>query len=126
MKMTSKRLQKVDGSGQTTETIFTTESPKQAEETNRLVSLCRRLGYPFGNGLEDTLEPVRLDAPKELAPEEEISDGSNGFGRFGPVHHLLQNFVARRQRAAHDLQHTATVQLLEHFVRGQHGLRMLF
>src|SRR6266550_4071215 len=102
MKVTSKRLQEVDGSSQTTKTILISESPKQVEEANRLASLCRCLGYPFGNGLENTLEPFRLDAAKNLAPEEKIPDGSNGFGSFSAVHYLLQKFVARRQGAAHD------------------------
>src|SRR5260370_365885 len=69
---------------------------------------------------------ARVDAPKNAGANEKISDGSNSFGRSDIVHYLLQNVVARRQGATHDLQHTATVQLLEHFVRRQHGFSVLF
>src|SRR5713101_486405 len=116
MEVTSKGLQEVNGGGETAKTIFVSETPKHTEHAHRLVSLRCCLGYPFGNCLEKTFEPIRINASKNLAPEEEIPDGSNGFGRFGAVHHLLQNLVARRQGAAHNLQHTAIVQLLEHFV----------
>ena len=91
-------------------TIIATEPPKQAEEANRLFSLCCRLGYSFRNGLEDSLGPVRLNASKNAAPKEEIPNGSNGFGRSGIVDYLLRNFVARRQGTAHNLQHAAVVQ----------------
>src|SRR6266852_4855318 len=116
MEMASKGLQEIYGCGQTAQTVFAGEAPKQAEEPDRLFLLCGRLGDSFGNRLEDILEPFRLDAAENLAPEEEISDGTNGFGRSGIVDDLLQNLVARRQGAAHDLQHTAIVQLLQHFI----------
>ena len=56
--MTSKGLQEFSGSSQTAETTFAAESPKQAEEVNRLISLRRCLGYSFGNCLEDTLDNI--------------------------------------------------------------------
>src|ERR1700694_4387657 len=113
MEMTSKGLQKIYGCGQTAQTVLTCETRKQAEKADRLFSLGACLGDTFGNCLEDSLEPFRLDAPKNLAPKQEIPDGANGFGRSGIVDHLLQNFVTRRQGATHDLQHTAVVQFLE-------------
>src|SRR3981081_1543440 len=124
--MASKGLQEIYGCGQTAETIFAAETPKQTEEADRLFSLRCRLGDSFGNCLEDSLEPFRLDAPKNLAPKQEIPDGANGFGRSGIVDYLLQNLVARRQGATHDLQHTAVVQFVEDFVRGQDSFSMFF
>ena len=107
--MASKGLQEIYGCGQTAKTIFIEETPKYAEDADGLVSLCRCLGYPLGNCLEDALEPFRLDAPQNLPPEEEIPDGANGFGSSHIVDHLLQNFVTRRQGATCDFQHTAIV-----------------
>src|SRR5216683_6509890 len=124
--MTSKGLQEVNGCSQTAETIFADGAPKQLEKPDRLISLRRRLGDSFWNGLEDSLEPLRLDAPKNAAPKKEIPESSNGLRRSGIVDNLLQNLVTRRQGAAHDLQHAALVQLLEHFVGAQHGFRVFF
>jgi len=47
-------------------------------------------------------------------------------GVFTVVHCLFQNFVARRQATAHDLEHASLVQLLEHFIRSQDRFRMFF
>jgi hypothetical protein len=69
VEVTPKGLQEVNGSGQTAETIFAAETPKQAEEANRLISLRRCLGYFFGNCLKDTLEPLRFNAAEDLTPE---------------------------------------------------------
>jgi hypothetical protein len=113
-----KGLQEVNGCGQTAETIFAEGTPKQPEKPDRLISLRRRLGDSFWDGLEDPLEPFRLDAPENAAPKKEIPDCSDGLGRSGIVDYLLQNLVTRCQGAAHDLQHAALVQLLEYFVRG--------
>jgi hypothetical protein len=85
VEVTSKGLQEVNGRGQTAETIFAAETPKQAEEANGLFSLRRRLGYSFGNCLEESLEPFRLDAAENLSPEKQVPDGPNGFGRPGTV-----------------------------------------
>src|SRR5438309_11399823 len=124
--MASKGFQETYGCGQTAETIFAAETPKQTEEADRLFSLRRRLGDSFGNCLEASFEPFRLDAPQNSAPKQEIPDGANGFGRSGSVDHLLQNFVTRRQGATHDLQHTAFVQFLEDFVCGQDSFSVFF
>src|SRR5712671_5354049 len=123
--MTSKGLQEIYSCGQTAKAVFVSEAPKHAEHADRLVSLRCGLGYPFGNCLKDTLEPIRFNASKNLAPEEQIPDGTNGFGSFGAVHYLFQKFVARGQGAAGNVQHTAIVQLLKHFVRGQYSFSML-
>jgi hypothetical protein len=95
MKVTSKGLQEIYGRGETAKAIFVSEAAKHAEHTNRLVSLGCGLGYTFWNCLEDAFEPIRFNASKNLAPEEEIPDGSNGFRSFCAVHYLLENFVAR-------------------------------
>src|SRR5882762_1997547 len=105
MEMASKGLQEIYGCGQTAKTIFVEETPKQAEKADRLVALSCCLGYPFGNCLEDSFEPFRLDAPQNLPPEEEIPDGANGFGSSHIVDHLLQNFVTRCQGATRNFQH---------------------
>jgi len=126
MEVTSKGLQEVNCGGKAAKTIFVSETPKHTEHADRLVSLRCCLGDPFGNCLEKTLEPIRFNASKNLATEEQIPDGSNGFGRSCTVHYLLQKFVTRRQGAAHNLQYAAIVLLLEHFVRGQHGFSMFF
>jgi len=76
------------------------EPPKQAEEANRLVALRCYLGYPFGNCLEDTFEPLRLNPAENMLPEKEIPNSPNGLGRFGIVDYLLQKFVARRRHRA--------------------------
>src|SRR5258708_31913905 len=124
--MAPKSLQEVNGCSQTAETILANGAPKQPEEADRLISLRRRLCDSFGNCLEDSLEPFRLDAPKNAAPEKQIPDSSNGLGRSGIVDYLLQNLVTRCQGATHDLQHAALVQLLQHFVGAQHGFRVFF
>src|ERR1700682_4679496 len=124
--MTSKGLQEVNGRSQTAETVFAEGAPKQPEKSDRLVPLRCRLGDSFWNCLEDPLEPFRLDAPKNAAPKKEIPYRSNGLGRSGIVDYLLQNLVTRCQGTAHDLQHAALVQLLEHFVGAQHGFRVFF
>src|SRR6266849_8115595 len=124
--MTSKGLQEVNGCSQTAETIFADGAPKQPEKPDRLISLRCRLGDSFWNCLEDSLEPFRLDTPKNAAPKKEVPDSSNCLGRSGIVHYFLQNLVTRRQDAAHDLQHAALVQLLEYLVGGQHGFRVFF
>jgi len=116
--VTPEGLQKVNGCSQAAKTIFAHGAPKQPENADRLISLRCRLSDSFGNCLEDSLEPFRLDAPKNAAPKKQIPDSSNGLGRFGIVDCLLQNLVTRRQGAAHDLQHAALVQLLEYFVGG--------
>jgi hypothetical protein len=103
VEVTSEGLQEVNCSGKPAKAIFASETPKHAENADRLVSLGRRLRYPFGNRLEKTFEPIRFYTSKNLAPEEQIPDGSYGFGRFGAVHYLLQEFVARRQSTAHDV-----------------------
>ena len=109
MQVASEGLQEVNGCGQAAETVFTAESPKQAEEPHRLLSLGSGLGDAFGNGLENALEPFRLDAAKDLPPEEQISNCSNGLGRFDVVDYLLQNFVGCRQSAARYLQRATIV-----------------
>ena len=124
--MTSQGLQKVDGRGQTAETIFAERSPKEPEKADRLIPFGRRLCDSLRNCLEDPLEPFRLNASKNAPPKEEISDGANRLGRPGIVHYFLQNFVARCQPAAQDLQHAAIVQLLEHLVGGQDRFCVLF
>jgi hypothetical protein len=126
VKVTSEGLQEVNCSGKPAKAIFASETPKHAENADRLVSLGCRLRYPFGNRLEKTLKPIRFNTSKDLAQEEQIPDSSYGFGRFGAVHYLLQKFVASRQSATHNVQHTAIVQLLKHLVRCQYGFGMLF
>src|SRR5438445_13711055 len=126
MQVTSEGLQEVYSCGEATETILIHESPKQAKKANRLFSLRCCLGDSLWYCLEDSLEPFRLDAAKDLTPEEQIPDSPNGFGRFGIVDNLLENVVARRQGAAHDLQHAAIVQLLQYFVCSQYSFSMLF
>src|SRR5258708_23917421 len=123
MQVASEGLQEVKGCGQAEETVFTAESPKQAEEPRRLLSLGSGLGDAFGNGLENTLEPLRLDAAKDLPPEEQISNCSNGLGRFDIVDYLLQNLVACRQSAARYLQRATISEQLTNLVRGQYGFR---
>src|SRR5258708_12315403 len=126
MEVTSKGLQQINGGRETAKTIFVSETPKHTEHADRLVSLRCCLGDPFGNCLEKTLEPIRFNASKNLATEEQIPDGSNGFGRSCTVHYLLQKFVTRRQGAAHNLQHAAILQLLEHLVPTKHDFAMFF
>jgi hypothetical protein len=95
--VTPKGLQEeVNCSGQTAETVFAAETPKQAEEANRLISFRRCMGYSFGNCLKDSLEPLRFNAAEDLTPEEEVPDRPNGFGCSGVVDYLLQNFVTSR------------------------------
>src|SRR6267143_4744911 len=124
--MTPKGLQEVDGRSQTAEAVFAEGAPKQPEEADRLIPLRRRLCDSLRNCLEDPLEPVRLDAPKNTAPKKKIPDGPNGLGRSGIVDYLLQNLVTGCQGTAHNLQQAAIVQLLEYFVAGQHGFRVFF
>src|SRR5713101_5749293 len=124
--MTSKGLQEVNACSQTAETIFADGAPKQPEKPDRLISLRCRLGDSFWNCLEDSLEPFRLDAAKYATEKEDVPDSPDRLRRFGIVYYLVQNLVARRQSPAHNLQHTAIVQLLEHFVRSQHRFGMFF
>src|SRR6202163_4976374 len=105
MQVTSKGLQKGDGCGQTAETIFAERSPKQPEKADRLIPFGRRLCDSLRNCLTDPLEPFRLNASKNAAPQKEVPDGANRLGCPGIVHYFLQNFVARCQPAAQDLQH---------------------
>src|ERR1700739_3726640 len=122
--MASKAWKEVDCRGQSTKTVFTHQPAEQAEDVNWFVTLRRCLGDPLGNCLENTLAPLRLDASKKAPPEEKIPNGSDGFGRLGVVDYFFQKFVAGCQGAAHDLQDTTIVQLLQHFVCRQHGFSM--
>src|SRR5260370_12982307 len=126
MEVQSQGMAQVNGGRETAKTIFVSETPKHTEPADRLVLLRCCLGDPFGNCLEKTLEPIRFNASKNLATEEQIPDGSNGFGRSCTVHYLLQKFVTRRQGAAHNLQHAAIVQLLDHPVRSHHAFGLFF
>jgi hypothetical protein len=126
MQVTSKSLQKVNGSSQTTQTIFVAETPQHPEEADRLISLRRRLRYSFGNCLEETLEPFRLYAPQNAAPKKKIPNGANGFGRFRIVHDFIQDVVTCRHRAPHKIECTAIVQFLEYFVGRQDRFCVLF
>jgi hypothetical protein len=126
VEVTPKGLQEINGGCQAAKTVSAGEPPEQAEETNGLVALHCGLGYPFGDRLDDTLEPLRVDTSESALQQEKIPNSPNGFGCFGIVHYLLQKFVAGGQAGAHNLQHTASVQLLEYFVRGQYSFGMFF
>jgi len=43
------------------------ESPKQAEDTHWFISISSGLGDALRNRLEDSLEPIRLNAAQESA-----------------------------------------------------------
>jgi hypothetical protein len=126
MEVAPKGLQKVNGCSQTPQTIFVAETPQHAKEADGLISFRSRLRYSFGNCLEETLEPFRLDASKNAAPKKKVPDGANGFGRLGVVHHLIQNVVTRRNGASHYIERTPAVQFLEHLVSRQDCFCVLF
>jgi hypothetical protein len=126
MEVTPKGLQKVNGRGQTAQTVFVAETPQHPKEADRLISFRRRLRYSFGNCLKETLEPFGFDTSKNAAPKKKISDGANGFWRFCIVDDLIHDVVACRNGASHNIERTPVVQFLEHFVSRQDRFRVFF
>jgi hypothetical protein len=70
MQVTSQGLKEIDSCSQSAKTVFAEESPKQAEDIHWFISISSGLGDALRNRLEDSLEPIRLNAAKNLPPED--------------------------------------------------------
>jgi len=76
------------------------------------------LGDAFRDCLEDSLEPLRLDAAKYATEKEQIPDSPNPFRRLGTSTGFSRISSSPPGHPAY-LQYTPLVQLLEYFVRRQ-------
>src|SRR6266853_2772387 len=118
--MASKGLQKICGCSETPKAVFGKKPAQQPEKADWLLWLRGRFRQAFWNRLEDTLKRFRLNAAQNMLPEDQISYGANRLRSSDVVHDFIQNFMARGQYTARKFQCTTVVQLLKHFVCGQH------
>src|SRR5271155_3076708 len=125
LQMASECLQKIRGRRQGTEAVFAHELPEHTEKADWFIFFGGRFGDSLRNCLEDRLKRLRLDAPQNLLPEEQVSDGTNGLRSARLIDDFFYDVVACCQRAARDFERAAVVQFLENRVSGQQGLSVL-
>jgi len=75
------------------QTVFAGEAAEASEDPNWFIALCGCLSDSFGIAW-NTLEPVGLDASKNLAPEERFLMARMASGVLALFDDLLQNLVA--------------------------------
>src|SRR6266436_1410986 len=100
MQVTSQGLQEIDSCSQSAKTVFAEESQKHAEDIHRFISISSGLGDTLRNRLEDSLEPIRLNAANNLPPEH-LARFPKRLGRAAPgarrkrprsLHRVLREF----------------------------------
>src|SRR5712675_2138967 len=109
MQVTSQGLQEIDSCSQSAKTVFAKESPKQAEDTHWFISISSGLGDALRNRLEDSLEPIRLNAAKNLPPEDQVANSPNSLRSLGVVNDSFQNVVTCGKSTSHDFQNASVV-----------------
>src|SRR5258708_20314759 len=119
-------LQEIDSCSQSAKTVFAKGSPKQAEDTHWFISISSGLGDALRNRLEDSLEPIRLNAAKNLPPEDQVANSPNSLRSLGVVNDSFQNVVTCRKSTSHDFQNASVVQLLEYVASDQDCFPVFF
>src|SRR5258705_735639 len=119
MQVTSQGLQEIDSCSQSAKTVFAKESPKQAEDIHWFISISSGLGDALRNRLEDSLEPIRLNAAKNLPPEDKVANGPKSPRSLCVFNDSFQNVIPCPQSTSHDFPNASVVQLLEYAANRQ-------
>ena len=78
------------------------------------------------NRLEYSLEPIRLNAAKNLPPEDQVANSPNRLRSLGVVDDSFQNVITCRQSTSYDFLNASVVQLLEYVVSDQDCFPVFF
>src|SRR5258705_8138845 len=102
MEMASEGFKEIHGSGDGAEAVFAANPSQQPPEPDRLVSFSCSLGDAFGNCLEESLEPLWLDAAQNASPEQEIADGADCLWSICRGYDGLEQLILCTEHSAHD------------------------